>query len=49
MIDWINLHHHKVLVEPGVHGGDFALAEGIVEHLSMAAMEMPSARRCLDR
>ncbi len=29
----IHLHHHEVLIQPGVHGGDFALAEGVVKHL----------------
>ena len=29
----IDLHHHEVLVERGVHGGDLALAEGVVEDL----------------
>ena len=29
----IDLHHHIVLIERGVHGGDFALSEGVVEHV----------------
>ena len=29
----IDLHDHEVLVEAGVHGGDLALSEGVVEHL----------------
>ena len=29
----IDLHDHEVLIEAGVHGGDLALAEGVVEHL----------------
>ena len=29
----IDLHDHEVLIEAGVHGGDLALTEGVVEDL----------------
>jgi hypothetical protein len=29
----VDLHNYEVLVEAGVHGGDLALTEGIVENL----------------